>query len=95
MGDGGNREKGEGAIRRRMKQFTGIVVSAKSDKTRAVEVKRLWTHRVYKKKVVRTKRYLVHDKEGKALLNDLVLFGETRPISKRKRYVILPVLIPL
>jgi hypothetical protein len=43
--------------------------------------------------VIRTfKKYLVHDAEERAQVGDLVLIRTTRPISARKRHILVEVL---
>lgn len=74
-----------------MKKFVGRVISTKSQKTVTVLVERLWQHPIYKKRIKRSKKYLVHDEIG-VKLKDKVVIQETRPISKRKRYKIVEVL---
>lgn len=74
-----------------MKKFVGRVISTKSQKTATVLVERLWQHPIYKKRIKRSKKYLVHDEIG-VKLKDKVVIQETRPISKRKRYKIVEVL---
>lgn len=60
-------------------------------KTATVLVERLMSHPVYKKRLKRSKKYLVDDEIG-VKLGDLVVIQETRPMSKRKRFKILEVL---
>lgn len=71
-----------------MKIFTGIVTSAKLQKTVTVKVERLLQHPKYKKLIKVTKKFLVHDdlgvKEG-----DTVSIQETRPMSARKHFKIV------
>lgn len=44
-----------------IKELTGVVVSAKANKTLVVEVKRVTMHPVYKKRFTVRKKYYVHD----------------------------------
>jgi small subunit ribosomal protein S17 len=74
-----------------MKTFNGKVVSTKMDKTIVVEVTRMWTHPIYRKRVKRTRKYLVHDEENQAKLNDQVLFAQTKPISKLKHFKLISI----
>lgn len=74
-----------------MKKFTGIVIRKKMPKTAIVLVERLWQHPVYKKRMKRSKKYLVHDEIG-VKMGDLVVIQQTRPMSKRKRFKIMEVL---
>lgn len=71
-----------------MKRFTGTVVSTKSEKTAVVKVDSFWKHPIYKKRVKRSKKYLVHSEE-KLGTGDQVIFGETRPLSRRKKWKII------
>jgi small subunit ribosomal protein S17 len=68
------------------KRRTGVVVSNKGDKTAVVRVERRFKHPVYKKYIIRSKKYHVHDEENACRVGDKVLIEETRPISKLKRW---------
>jgi small subunit ribosomal protein S17 len=74
------------------KQWVGVVVSDKMLHTRVVAVTRKILHKKYKKVITRTKRYLVHDTKHNSSLGDLVKFAATRPISKRKRWILTQIL---
>lgn len=71
-----------------MKQLTGIVESTKMTNTAVVKVDWLWQHPVYKKRVKKSHKYLVHT-EKPLTIGQTVSFEETRPISKRKRWVVV------
>ena len=68
------------------KERVGMVVSNKSDKTVTVSVETLVRHPLYKKRVRRSKRFLVHDERNEARVGDTVRIIETRPLSARKRW---------
>ena len=68
-------------------QLTGKVVSDKMDKTVVVAIERQVRHGVYGKIQRRTSRFMAHDEENAAKVGDEVLIVETRPLSKRKRWV--------
>ena len=68
------------------KERVGMVVSDKPDKTVAVSVETLVRHPLYKKRVRRSKRFMVHDERNEARVGDTVRIVETRPISVRKRW---------
>jgi small subunit ribosomal protein S17 len=70
--------------RRRM---TGLVTRAKAIKTISVRVDRSYRHRLYGKVVHTSKQYLVHDELG-CRPGDEVMIVESRPLSKRKRWVV-------
>ena len=67
----------------------GTVVSDANDKTVVVRVERRFMHPVYKKFVVRSKRYAAHDERNSFKVGDIVRIRECRPISKRKRWEVL------
>ena len=67
----------------------GIVVSDSGDKTVIVRVERRVMHPVYKKFVTRSKKYAAHDEDNSFHTGDAVRIEESRPISKRKRWVVL------
>jgi small subunit ribosomal protein S17 len=67
----------------------GVVVSDTSDKTVIVHVERRVMHPVYKKFVTRSKKYAAHDEGNVHKVGDVVRIEESRPISKRKRWVVI------
>ena len=72
-----------------IKKLRGTVVSNKMDKTVVVRVDRLVAHPIYKKRRTVSKKYLVHYEEGELNEGDKVIIGETRPMSKRKRWQVI------
>ena len=68
----------------------GVVVSDKSQATIIVRVERRFAHPVYKKVVRQSKRYHVHDPENSHKTGDIVRIRECRPVSKLKRWEVLP-----
>ena len=73
-------------------QKVGVVVSNKMDKTAVVEVSFRKSHPKYTKIINRRKRFYVHDKENQCKIGDRILFEETRPLSKLKRWRLLEIL---
>lgn len=67
----------------------GVVVSDKCDKTIIVRVERRFMHPVYKKFIIRSKRYAAHDPSNSHKTGEQVSIRECRPISKRKRWEIV------
>jgi small subunit ribosomal protein S17 len=65
----------------------GVVVSDKMDKGVVVAVERKVRNDLYGKIQRRTSRFMAHDEENTAKVGDEVLIVETRPLSKRKRWV--------
>jgi len=68
------------------KERVGLVVSDRPDKTVTVSVETLVRHPLYKKRVRRSKRFMVHDESNEARVGDTVRIIETRPLSARKRW---------
>lgn len=70
------------------KNFQGVVVSDKGDKTIVVLVETRKTHPLYKKQYTVSKRFMAHDQNNQAKPGDKVIITETRPISKRKKFIL-------
>jgi len=68
----------------------GIVTSDVNEKTVTVEVERRFMHPTYKKFIVRSKKYLAHDESNQVKTGDRVKIRECRPMSKRKRWEVIP-----
>jgi small subunit ribosomal protein S17 len=68
------------------KERVGLVVSDKPEKTVTVSVETLVPHPKYKKRVRRSKRFMVHDERNEARVGDTVRIIETRPLSARKQW---------
>ena len=73
------------------RRLEGTVSSANMIKTVKVRVDRSYRHPLYGKVVRSHKNYLVHDEIG-CQPGDIVCIVESRPISKRKRWVVQEVL---
>lgn len=74
---------------KKYKEMTGKVVRRSGDKTVAVLVSRVERHPVYEKRRTRNKTYLTHDPKNEAQVGDEVVIRETRPISARKRWIVV------
>ncbi|MDB5528620.1 MAG: hypothetical protein JWR51_1723 [Devosia sp.] len=68
----------------------GTVVSDTNEKTVVVRVERRFTHPVMKKVVRRSKKYHAHDETNVAKIGDIVWIEECAPISKNKRWTLVP-----
>jgi small subunit ribosomal protein S17 len=64
----------------------GEVISIKMAKTIVVEVTRRTAHPVYKRIVMKRKKFYAHDEEQSAKLGDVVRIIECRPVSRLKRW---------
>ena len=78
--------------RGKRKVRTGVVVSAKMDKTIVVRVDRRYRHPVYGKELQKSVKFYAHDENRTAKEGDRVTIAETRPISKLKRWRLVEVL---
>jgi small subunit ribosomal protein S17 len=72
-----------------MRTLTGIVVSDKMKKTRVVAVERMKKHARYEKYYRVTERFKAHDEKEEYKTGDKVVIGESRPISRGKRWTIV------
>ncbi len=73
------------------RRLTGRVVRSKMQNTVTVKVDRTFRHPLYQKVLRGSKKFLVHDEFG-TQPGDRVRIVESRPISKRKRWVVEEVL---
>ena len=69
-------------------QLTGMVVSDKMDKTVVVAVERQVRHAVYGKSQKKTSKFVAHNEGNAAKVGDTVALAESRPLSRRKRWVV-------
>ena len=69
-------------------QKVGRVVSDKMDKTIVVAVDSVRRHPLYHKRMTRTSKFLAHDENNSCKPGDVVRIEETRPLSKRKRWIV-------
>ena len=67
----------------------GVVVGDKADKTVIVQVDRRIQHRLYKKFIRRSKKYMAHDETNARKVGDQVQIRECRPLSKNKNWEIV------
>ena len=74
------------------KEVTGTVVSDKMKKTIVVKVDRRVRHGLYKKYVVRSRRFKAHDEKNEAKIGDQVVLVESRPLSRDKRWALQRIL---
>ena len=72
----------------------GVVVSNKMQKTCVVAVEWQVRHGLYGKTERRTSKFVAHDENNTAKVGDRVAIVESRPLSKRKRWVVTRVVRP-
>lgn len=83
-------DNGKGRGRRQEK--IGVVISNKMDKTVVVEVERYVMHPLYQKYLRRRSRFMAHDEKNACGIGDRVSITESRPLSRRKRWVVRTVI---
>lgn len=65
------------------------VVGKAGDKTIVGEASYLQQHPIYKKYVKKTKKYMIHDENNSVNVGEEIFIKSTRPISKRKAWVVV------
>jgi small subunit ribosomal protein S17 len=69
-------------------QLTGTVVSDKMEKTVVVAVERQVRHGLYGKSQKKTSKFVAHNEGNEAKTGDTVAIAESRPLSRRKRWMV-------
>lgn len=72
----------------RPQSFVGVVIKTAMKDTATVRVDRYVKDAKYKKYLVRSKKFLAHNEGDVAQVGDTVTIVATRPISKRKSFMI-------
>ena len=80
------------AERNLRKQRTGVVTSAKMEKTIVVNIERKVKHPVYGKFMKKSKSLVAHDEKNECAEGDTVKVMETRPLSKSKRWRLVEII---
>lgn len=71
----------------------GRVISNKMDKTINVCIERKVKHPKYGKYLKRSSKIFAHDAENQCQIGDTVIIQEGRPISKRKAWTLVQVVV--
>lgn len=69
-------------------EIIGKVVSNKMTKSVVVTIERQVRHGAYGKQLRLTSRFMAHDEESTAKVGDRVALVQSRPLSRRKRWVV-------
>lgn len=72
----------------RVRSVTGRVVSNKMDRTIVVAIERQVSHPLYGKYIRRTTKVVAHDENNECGIGDLVTLHASRPVSKRKAWIL-------
>lgn len=70
------------------RNFVGMVVSDRMEKTVVVSVERTIVHPKYGKRYVRSTRMKAHDEKNAYHVGDKVRIQECRPLSRHKRWFV-------
>jgi small subunit ribosomal protein S17 len=70
------------------KEITGVIVSDKMDKSVVVAVERQVRDAMYGKTQRRTSKFVAHNEANDLKVGDRVAIAETRPMSRRKRWIV-------
>jgi len=71
-----------------IKSMSGYITSDKMNKTRSIKVEYKVLHPLYKKYVMKTKKFKAHDEENASHLGDFVRIESMKPMSKEKKWII-------
>jgi small subunit ribosomal protein S17 len=74
-------------------EITGRVVSNKMDKSVVVTTERTVRDSVYGKQQRLTSRFMAHDENNEAKIGDTVALVQSRPLSRRKRWVVTRIVL--
>ena len=69
-------------------EIVGRVVSNKMTKSVVVTIERQVRDAMYGKQIKQTSRFMAHDEKSEAKIGDTVALVESRPLSRRKRFVV-------
>lgn len=78
---------------KRVNTKMGRVVSDAMEKSVVVAVDRLVKHPLYRKTIRRTSKFMAHDEQNECRVGDKVKIRETRPLSKKKRWIVTEILV--
>ena len=73
------------------KELKGVVISDRMQKTIIVETRNRVSHPLYKKEYLRRNKFVAHDEKNSAKVGDWVRIGESRPLSRTKRWKLIEV----
>jgi small subunit ribosomal protein S17 len=79
-------------MERKRQSLTGEVVSAKMEKTVVVKVTRRIPHKMYKKIINDTKKYMAHVGNVVPKTGDIVRISSTKPISKHIHWQVIEII---
>jgi small subunit ribosomal protein S17 len=76
-------------VNSKRKILIGEVISDKMEKTIVVKVERMIKHPIYGKYIRKASKFYVHDPKNECKEGDRVKIIESRPLSRKKRWLLL------
>jgi len=73
---------------KKYKTKIGKVISDSMEKSVVIIVEYLVSHPLYKKRIKKSTKFMAHDEKNICRVGDKVKIVETRPLSKRKRWIV-------
>ncbi|MDD3641346.1 MAG: 30S ribosomal protein S17 [Candidatus Caldatribacteriota bacterium] len=70
----------------------GNVVSNSMEKSVVVQVTYLVAHKLYKKRIRKSSKFMAHDEKNICEVGDKVKIVSTKPLSKRKRWEVAEII---
>jgi len=74
------------------KSRVGTIVSNAMEKSVVVQVSYLVAHKLYKKRIKKSSKFMAHDEKNICEVGDKVKIVSTRPLSKRKRWEVTEII---
>ena len=74
------------------KSRVGTIVSNAMEKSVVVQVSYLVAHKLYKKRIKKSSKFMAHDEKNICEVGDKVKIVSTRPLSKRKRWEVAEII---
>jgi len=74
------------------KSRVGTIVSNAMEKSVVVQVSYLVAHKLYKKRIKKSSKFMAHDEKNICEVGDKVRIVSTRPLSKRKRWEVAEII---
>jgi small subunit ribosomal protein S17 len=75
-----------------VKSRVGMVISNAMDKSVVVQVSYLVSHKLYKKRIRRSSKFMAHDEKNICEVGDKVKIVSTKPLSKRKKWEVVEII---
>jgi len=63
------------------------------NKSRVIQVENNYSYRLFEKILKRKKHFMIHDEENQCDIGDIVTAIKTRPLSKKKNWILKQILI--